>query len=282
LAVLVYDSDRQNVVLFGGSGRQVYGDTWLWNGSCWQLAAPTNSPSPRSSVAAAFLPNLHSLIIYGGRTPADTWLDDTWSWDGSTWAQLKPTQHPVLRFALGAFDPIISKFVVYGLTSDLRAAQTWTWDGNWQQVTGGPSPTRRVSSALAYDPSSHTVVLFGGRVLDDLTYLGDTWAFDGVSWKQLTTTVSPSARQNHVMATVLQGIVLFGGDGKGSSLSDTWSWTGNAWQVLPTSHAPAGWGVAGMASRNGQALVLVYGSLDGPARTYSFSQGDWSVAFMSI
>jgi hypothetical protein len=232
-------------------------------------------------MAAAFDPNHHAVVIYGGRTPADTWLDDTWSWDGTTWTQLQLSQHPTLRFAVGAFDPTISKLVVYGLTSDLKTAQTWTWDGSWQQVTGGPSPTRRVSSALAYDPSSHTVILFGGRALEDLAYLGDTWAFDGVSWKPVATNVSPSARQNPAMTTVPQGVLLFGGDAR-FTLTDTWTWNGSGWQALPTTHTPAingmaSW-VAGMTSRNGQALILTYGSLDGPGQTYLFSQGDWTAA----
>jgi hypothetical protein len=276
LSVLVYDSDRQNVVLFGGAGRQVYGDTWLWNGSCWQLANTTSSPTPRNTAGAAFDPARHVLVVYGGRTESDEWLNDTWTWDGTTWTQVVQTQHPVLRFAMGAFDPNSGKVVVYGLTSDYSTSQTWTWDGSWQEITSGPAPLPRASSALAYDPLSRRIILFGGRS-PDLTFLGDTWAFDGISWKQLTPSVSPSARQNQVMATVLQGVVLFGGDSRGSSLADTWSWTGNAWQVQPTLHSPVGWGIAGMASRSGQALVLAYRSLDGPAQTYLFSQGDWSL-----
>jgi hypothetical protein len=230
-------------------------------------------------MAAAFDPLHHVLIVYGGRTPADTWLDDTWSWNGTTWTQLQPAQHPVLRFAMGAFDPTISKLVVYGLTSDLKAAQTWTWDGNWKQVSD-PSPTRRVSSALAYDPLSRTVILFGGRSTEDLAYLADTWAFDGVSWKQIATNASPSPRQNPAMTTVSQGVLLFGGDAHFTRPADTWTWNGSAWGALSPMHTPAINGmsgvVAGMTSRNGQAVVLTYGSFDGPGQTYLFSQGDWT------
>jgi hypothetical protein len=227
-------------------------------------------------MAWAFDTNHHLLLMYGGRTPSDTWLDDTWKWDGAAWTQLQPTQHPTLRFAMGAFDPAISKLVVYGLTSDLTAAQTWTWDGNWQQVATSVSPPPRYSSALAYDPTTRAVILFGGRQTFD--YLGDTWAFDGATWRQVTTNAAfPSARQNPLLATVTEGVLLFGGDANFTRLTDTWMWSGSGWQVLPVAHSPTvGWGAVGIASRDGQAVVLSYGSLDGPAQTYLFSQGDWS------
>src|ERR1700730_8078625 len=44
-----YDSERREGVLFGGHGKGIFGDTWLWSGSCWRLAATTNSPAARSS-----------------------------------------------------------------------------------------------------------------------------------------------------------------------------------------------------------------------------------------
>src|SRR5690349_15428635 len=37
-AAFQYDSDRKTTVLFGGAGTQIYGDTWLLAGSCWQQA----------------------------------------------------------------------------------------------------------------------------------------------------------------------------------------------------------------------------------------------------
>jgi hypothetical protein len=274
---MAYDAARQNVVLFGGAGAEVYGDTWLWSGSCWQRQGTTMAPTPRSTAAFAFDPARNLLIVYGGRTLSDTWLADTWAWDGSKWAQLVATQHPVLRFAMGAFDPRIGKVVVYGLTSDYSASQTWTWDGAWQKVAVAAAPPPRYSSALAYDPSSGRVILFGGRS-PDLTFLGDTWGFDGVSWKHLTPSVSPSSRQNHVMAGITEGVLLFGGDLHGTSQTDTWAWTGTNWQSLPTMHSPPVWGVAGMASANGQGLILSYPSLDAPGQTFILSQGDWSLA----
>jgi hypothetical protein len=214
------------------------------------------------------------MVLYGGRTATDTWLDDTWIWDGSSWTQVQLTPHPAIRFPFGTYDAAIGKFVVYGLKPDYSGTQTWTWDGTWQQVPISSAPPGRFSSAMTYDARSQQVILFGGR--QTLGHLGDTWAFDGTGWKQLTPTMSPAPRQNHVMASVSQGAVLYGGSGEGTSFTDTWIWNGTQWQQLVTVHSPSGWGAAGMASRNGQAFMVHFRSIDGPAETFSFLQGDWS------
>jgi hypothetical protein len=127
---------------------------------------------------------------------------------------------------------------------------------------------------MAYDANSGNVILFGGRS-PDLTFLNDTWAFDGASWMSLSPSSSPMARQNHLLATVSQGILLFGGDSHGTALADTWLWSGTRWQPVPTLHAPVAWRPAGMASRNGQAVLLSYASTDAQPQTYVMSQNDW-------
>src|SRR6202035_1638078 len=136
---------------------------WQWNRTGWQLAKAPISPSPRSTAAAAFDQAHKLLLVYGGRWPSDTSLDVTVTWYGTSWTMATVAQHPVLRFAMGAFDPQIGKVVVFGLTANYSASQTWIWDGAWHQVSTGPQPPPRASSALAYDPSSHGVILFGGR-----------------------------------------------------------------------------------------------------------------------
>jgi hypothetical protein len=272
---LIYDSDRKNLVLFGGHGKQMYGDTWLWSGSCWRQATPMSAPSPRTFMAAAYDPNRHILLMYGGQSAGGGWLDDTWAWDGTNWAQLQLTPRPALHFAVGVFDPDIGKLVLFGLSSDHSSSQTWIWNGNWQQVVTSVSPSPRYSTALAYDPSTRSVILFGGK--QTLDYLGDTWAFDGANWNQVSSTASPSARQFALMATIPQGVLLFGGEVNLTKLSDTWMWKGNGWQAVPAQHSPAvGWRAVGIASRDGQVVALTYSSFDGPAQTYLFSQGDWS------
>jgi hypothetical protein len=53
-------------------------------------------------------------------------------------------------------------------------------------------------------------VLFGAR--DQGPYLGDTWTFDGTTWKQACSTCSPAARFQMSTATLSNEVALFGGE----------------------------------------------------------------------
>ena len=265
-SALNYDAARQQLVLFGGWGADIYGDTWLRSGSCWQLVSATSTPSPRWSPAGSFDPNHQQVVLYGGRTAPNTWLDDTWIWDGRNWTNVQVTPHPIVSFPMGAYDPIIRKFAVYGFTAN-GESQTWTWDGNaWQQIVTSLAPPARFSSALAFDAVSGTVILFGGR--QTLGFVGDTWAFDGINWKQLTPSKSPSARAGHLMASVSQGVLLLG--------NDTWLWDGSTWQAITAAHPlPVSVAGAGMTSQDGAALLVLYRTRDASPEEFLFAKGDW-------
>jgi hypothetical protein len=76
---------------------------------------------------------------------------------------------------------------------------TWTWDGsNWTQQTPATSPPPREAAAMAYDPATGNIVMFGGQVRNGVS--GDTWTWDGSNWTRQTPTTSPSARSGAAMA----------------------------------------------------------------------------------
>src|SRR6516162_6155788 len=54
-----------------------------------------------------------------------------------------------------------------------------------------PFPTR-TAFASAYDPVSKKIVIFGGT--DEVDQFSDTWTFDGSTWTQVDTSVSPGPR----------------------------------------------------------------------------------------
>ena len=98
---------------------------------------------------------------------------------------------------------------------------------------------------MAYDPAARTMLLFGG--FSDRTgsagYLGDTWIWNGTTWRKLSPSASPPARTGASMAydAATRTVLLFGGEGKLSrgpdggsdgELSDTWSWSGTTWTKL--------------------------------------------------
>src|SRR5512135_1697438 len=80
---------------------------------------------------------------------------------------------------------------VLSLASD---ASTLTWT----KVKPTQALPPRGGFATAYDPVSKKVVIFGGA--DATGVLNETWTFDGTTWTQVQTTVSPTARSSAAMA----------------------------------------------------------------------------------
>ncbi len=98
---------------------------------------------------------------------------------------------------------------------------------NWTQLLPINLPPTRAAAAMAYDPDSGTLVLFGGfrDVGDQVVYLNDTWLFDGNTWTDVTRNAAPPVRAAAGMAfdAVTHEIVLFGGYNGSRWLGDTWT-----------------------------------------------------------
>jgi hypothetical protein len=101
-------------------------------------------------------------------------------------------------------------------------ADTWLWNGATWTAANSPAggPPGRFDHAMAWDATSHRVILFGGH--DGQQSLGDTWAWDGESWTELEPFSSPGPRSGHAMASRGQvcGVVLHGGDDGGAGSRD--------------------------------------------------------------
>lgn len=97
---------------------------------------------------------------------------------------------------------------------------------NWKRLGPAKSPSARIYPAMAYDPVSKKIVLFGG--LGANANLNDTWTFDGVSWTQLNPKLSPPVRNGATMAFdgKSKKLVMFGGFDTNKYLEDTWLWDG--------------------------------------------------------
>ena len=160
---LAYDSDRNHIVLFGGS---LNNDTWKWDGLSWvQLA--TSGPSSRGCSLLTYDTVRQRMVLFGGLartapgTPS-TVLNDTWEWDGTTWTEVL-VSGPMHRHSYGmAFDTVREHAVLFGGYSLGGQADTWEWDGvAWtEHLVVGPPP--RSWHAMAYDTQRQCAVMFGG------------------------------------------------------------------------------------------------------------------------
>lgn len=116
------------------------------------------------------------------------------------------------------------------------------WGGGCTEPTR-QVPGPRFGHALSYEGSREQVILFGGAGLDR-TPLGDTWVWDGQSWKRIATE-GPSPRSWPTMAydSKRDRVILFGGRGRTAanqeSMGDTWAWDGHVWSQLADEGPPA-------------------------------------------
>jgi hypothetical protein len=92
---------------------------------------------------------------------------------------------------------------------------------------------------MAFDEQAGVVVLFGGIDPDD-NPLGDTWLFDGTSWKKVSG-MSPPARRYAALAydPDVKGCLLHGGaedDHGRRTFGDAWLFQDNTWKRLGESY----------------------------------------------
>ena len=193
-----------------------------------------------------------------------------------------------------AFDPTSGYEVLFGGTNAAGAIfrDTWTLsNGFWQNRTPAhlltsTYPAGRYGAALAYDPNSSALILFGGHGATGP--LNDTWEFKNGNWSPLPLTVLPSSRSFPSMADDPANgcLVLFGGRTPLRSLNDTWCFSRGDWTNItgsgsePTPPSRYGSGMAAFPSVGG---VLLFGGahIAGGVSvelndTWAFSSGGWT------
>ena len=132
--------------------------------------------------------------------------------------------------------------LLFGGTDSHDLADTWTFDGTWQQQRPATHPSGRTGAAIAYDPIRATTVLFGG-IAGGVSSLDDTWIWNGATWREAAPAHHPSARDGASMAFdgTSGELLLFGGkEWAGPTFDETWAWNGTDWRHLePSSRPPA-------------------------------------------
>ena len=243
-AVMAYDSDRQQTVLFGGSDSgPEYNDTWVWDGNSWSEMHPQHSPPPRFWANMAYDSVRKQIVLFGGVTctPACyTPLTDTWTWDGADWTQKvtvlspQPSLDDSGQMAYDAARGDVVYLDSLPVTDGQTSGQTWIWDGTSWLLRPVVSPPARQSGAMAYDAAHQQIVLFGGYGFNS-GMLNDTWTWDGTAWSQQHPAHSPLPRWFGSLAfnPSSNTVVLFGGgDLSGRSCDcDTWNWDGSDWTL---------------------------------------------------
>jgi hypothetical protein len=247
---LVYDSLREEVILFGGNGPSgALHDTWTWDGRHWRRMTPMRTPSARGAVGFAFDIDRGVAVLFGGSATGE-WFGDTWEWDGSTWRQRVggSTSAPSPRGAPTlVFDSSRGRTILFGGRDDslTERPDVWEWNGTeWAETTPRPNvPQIRSDHSAAFDDARGRIVMFGGFGFDDpnLPVFRELWELDARGW-EFRDSSGPEARYGHALAydQTRDQVVVFGGTKEdGSQLSDTWLWNATAWTPDPASFQPS-------------------------------------------
>jgi hypothetical protein len=122
-SAMAYDSQRQRVVMYGGS---FLADTWEFDGTNWLRRSITGPPGPRYAHSMAYDSVRGATVLFGGAS-GQGYLGDTWEWDGAAWSLASNTGPGALSGAPMDFDSDRGVCVLYRGNS--AQPQTWEWDG---------------------------------------------------------------------------------------------------------------------------------------------------------
>jgi hypothetical protein len=146
-AAMAYDSARQQMVLYGGSGQSSFADIWTWDGTTWRQQHPALMPPARQQASLVYDDVTQQVILFGGIGLSDQQsLSDTWVWNGSGWTEAANQGAPADSFESAAYDPDQQEVVVYAVQGNTKASppsgasspvsQTWAWNGSMWVLLG--------------------------------------------------------------------------------------------------------------------------------------------------
>lgn len=203
-------------------------------------------PPPRAEAGVAYDAAHGQLVLFGGRTETQYFLNETWTFDGKGWTQMHPKVSPPGRQMAGmAYDAARHQVVLVGGTVNQtgRTVQvplndTWTWDGRvWTQQHPANNAPAVQSMPLAYDPASRMVIAF--YVEPVVKGKPHTLGWNGTDWVELHPAAQPT---NSYGSFAWDGTrLIFLGDAQqegGRYLNRTWAWDGTNWTRLSSAVSP--------------------------------------------
>jgi hypothetical protein len=240
--------------------------------SLWVQRPVSANPGPRTQFGMTYDSRRGVTVIFGGDGYSEL-ASDVWEWNGMAWTNTTPNQTPAARTGPAlAYDAAQGVSILFGGAAGGTEStattfnDTWSWDGSvfTQLSPVGTLPAGRFAHAMAYDSNRGVVVLFGGTTPQEALF-GDTWEWQGSSWKNVSPLGSyPPARYGHQMVfDVVDGVtVLFGGSTPETLLNDLWTWNGSSWkQASPSGPVPQARTDFAMAYDVAQGLTYVAGGI---------------------
>lgn len=270
LPAVAYDGVSRHILVFGGqrlsNPPQMSAATWIRGDASWSPVAAQLAPSARIGALATYDPVRRNVVLFGGETDAHQLLADTWTWNGTMWVTQRPTSFPPWIFPQAgnlAFDSARGEALLFGnggaAPSPTQGPETftWSWNGtNWTRKNVLVSPPARSGAAMAFDEATDHMLLFGGYQYEGPGgQLGDTWIWDGATWKQAVRSAS-SPKPGLAYAAYDETrarLWLLTSDGA------MWYWSNNNWVLQGMFAAVANRLQAAMVFDAGIGKIVLYG-----------------------
>ncbi len=273
---IAYDSERDQVVLFGGhnaNGNKL-NDMWIWDGDTakWTLSQATTPPI-RSGAGMVYDPVHKNIVLFGG--DGGFLRNDTWLWNGSNWTLVPTAAPPSARTTVQMAWDGTHVVLFGGRDASGSLNDTWIWDGDgktWVKKTPAMSPPERQFGSMTYDGKG--ALLYGGE--SGVSLLGDTWRWNGSNWTRINSTIAPSARATGGMSFDGERVVMYGGANSGGALGETWifnpqddQWTKANPYVNPEKRGHT------TLTYDGHGMILIGGFTDVglPQGTWRYGEG---------
>jgi hypothetical protein len=256
MGAMVYDAHRDRVVMFGGA-TSPGNSTWEWQssgsaGGTWLLRQQQSGmrPSRRYGHAMVYNPNSKKVLLYGGIDETSGSTSETWEWDGANdnWIKKGTGPEPSRWGHAMAFDEKTKKVVVFGGSyrhaslGDGDLFDVWDYDDKevWQNRTYPLKslwPRARRGHAMAADPASGLIYMYGGESQSVAGPLSDFWTWDNSAgaWTDKPGPSGPGPSTLHGMAQVGNALVIFTA---GSSSFWQWEPVTSVWKALLPSTMP--------------------------------------------
>ncbi|MFW9981517.1 MAG: Kelch repeat-containing protein, partial [Candidatus Thorarchaeota archaeon] len=227
---MVYDSESERIIIFGGEGGDALNETWSYDPgtNVWTQMSPAIAPPNRFTHKMAYDSESDRVILFGGynggiASQLTSYFGDTWAYDfnSDTWENVTPTTSPSVRGVPSlTYDSESDRVILFGGSMGGTAyAETWAFDYNsmtWTQRNPTIHPDVRSRHGSAYDVESDRVVIYGGtRTGFSATVMvseteGKTWAYDFNSdtWVRLDQVPSSSVFPFEWILIGVGGLVL--------------------------------------------------------------------------
>jgi hypothetical protein len=259
--------------------------TFAWD----VVASGAEGPGPRSRHGLVYDSGVRATVLFGGIiwTGRGRMQSDTWELRSGRWSRVETPQRPAARHR-GAmvYDKRRAFSVLFGGQGQWGTffGDTWLYeDRHWSRRRywwNRPSP--RCGHAMAFDEEAGMTILFGGIDPYDKP-LGDTWLFNGDSWRRLRRRGPPARRYAaFAYSPDLHGCVLHGGavDDLGrKKFGDTWLFRGDAWEGLPDEFETDARDDHGLAYHRAAGALVMLEGVSGARGILQLSSTGWEPVY---